>query len=323
MSMFLNRCLFEDGYIPTFGDKIRFINRQSGFIYDKIIPPPARYLTFKSDAPFYLSWGDNCKFIASNDGWITSVRSNHSISSNDSIEGYYYIYLAGVDPQISDYDSYISLGSMVDDDPIHVSVSGYLSSLGGDVRPYQTVVRRYAPYLFYECEAITDVSELIISSSIVCSSMFRGCTNLTNTPVIQYEGLDSFPLANYHFQSMFYDCSSLNDASDLEFPDVQLSYNCYSDMFAHSGLIIPPTLQSTKLASYCYDSLFYGCSNLKVSTTETEEYTQAFRIPSSGTVTSSVSIGSGIFGGTGGTYTSNPVLNETYYLDISAYNPPK
>lgn len=322
MSGFLNRCLFENGYIPTYGDKIRFINKQSGFIYDKVIPPPPRYVTFKGDAAFNLTWGESCKFIASNDMWQTTTNES-GISSRYNYDGYHYVYLIGTDTTISDQWSYIGISPQSSGASLHVSVSGHLSALGGDLDVYRTNSRRYASWLFYQCEAITDVSDLIISSSIKCSEMFNGCINLENTPTIEYESLSSYPLLSDHFYGMFRSCSSLEDASGLAFPDVQLSSNCYAYMFSYSGLVIPPALESTNLASLCYDYMFSNCSSLKVSDTQTEDYTEPFRIPSTGTVSSSVSIGSNIFYNTGGTYTSNPVLNETYYLDISAYNPPK
>ena len=91
--------------------------------------------------------------------------------------------------------------------------------------------------------------------------------------------------------------------------------SCYAYMFAGcTSLAQAPALPATTLANSCYDSMFYGCTSLKLSSTRTEEYTQEYRIPSSGIGTAASSDLTDMFSSTGGTFTGTPVINMTYYL---------
>jgi len=61
--------------------------------------------------------------------------------------------------------------------------------------------------------------------------------------------------------------------------------------------------------------MFYSCAKLKLSTTQTGNYTTAYRIPKSGTGTTATDALANMFSGTGGTFTGTPSINTTYYLD--------
>ena len=60
--------------------------------------------------------------------------------------------------------------------------------------------------------------------------------------------------------------------------------------------------------------MFYGCAALKLSSTQTDEYTIKYRIPTSGTGTSAPDALTDMFTSTGGTFTGTPEINTTYYL---------
>ena len=60
--------------------------------------------------------------------------------------------------------------------------------------------------------------------------------------------------------------------------------------------------------------MFQGCTSLKLSSSKTDEYTQEYRIPSSGTGTIATDALNGMFSSTGGTFTGTPSINTTYYL---------
>lgn len=113
-------------------------------------------------------------------------------------------------------------------------------------------------------------------------SMFKNCTNLTSTP-----SLSATTLTRYCYYQMFFGCTSLTSL---------------------------PGLPATTLANNCYDGMFGNCTSIKLSTTQTAEYKTSWRIPSSGTISSAPSTwGHDMFNGTGGTFTSNPSINTTYY----------
>lgn len=147
-----------------------------------------------------------------------------------------------------------------------------------------------------------------IPANYCYSSMFRNCTNLTAAPV-----LPATTLASYCYSYMFYTCTSLTTAPEL--PATTLASYCYSTMFQGcTGLTRATELPATTLARGCYTSMFYGCTSLKISTTQSSEYHTAWRIPSSGTISSTAAEwNSGMLTGTGGTFTSNPSINTTYY----------
>jgi hypothetical protein len=61
--------------------------------------------------------------------------------------------------------------------------------------------------------------------------------------------------------------------------------------------------------------MFEGCTNIKLSETQTGNYTKPFRIPAEGTGTSSVTNAlTRMFAVTGGTFIGTPTINTTYYL---------
>jgi hypothetical protein len=63
--------------------------------------------------------------------------------------------------------------------------------------------------------------------------------------------------------------------------------------------------------------MFDGCTSLKVSATQTGTYQYAWRIPTSGTGTTATYWNRYMLRNTGGTYTSDPTINTTYYVENS------
>ena len=140
-------------------------------------------------------------------------------------------------------------------------------------------------------------------------NMFRGCTNLTQAPE-----LSATTLAGYCYVTMFQNCINLNTAPEL--PATTLANYCYNAMFyGCTSLIAAPELPATILANSCYKSMFYNCTSLKISTTQSAEYPTSWRIPSTGTGTPSSDAlwNSDMLKNTGGTFTSDPHINTTYY----------
>ena len=139
-------------------------------------------------------------------------------------------------------------------------------------------------------------------------SMFLGCTSLTQAPA-----LPATSLTAYCYQSMFNGCTSLTQAPAL--PATTLGYSCYAYMFyGCTSLTQAPALPATSLIPSCYQRMFNGCTRLKLSTTQTGEYTVAYRIPTTGTGTTAGNALSNMFTGTGGTFKGTPSINTTYYL---------
>ena len=140
------------------------------------------------------------------------------------------------------------------------------------------------------------------------SYMFNGCTSLTAAPE-----LPATTLADNCYRNMFSVCTHLTTVPAL--PATTLADNCYSNMFSGcTSLTAAPELPATTLAKNCYSNMFSGCTLLKISETQSSEYPTAWRIPSSGTISSTTANwNNNMLSGTGGTFTSNPSRNTTYY----------
>jgi len=79
---------------------------------------------------------------------------------------------------------------------------------------------------------------------------------LTSAPV-----LPATTLANYCYNNMFYNCSSLTTAPVL--PATTLANYCYNSMFYNcSSLTTAPELPATTLANECYSYMFFNCPNV-------------------------------------------------------------
>ena len=164
--------------------------------------------------------------------------------------------------------------------------------------------------MFYGCTGLTQAPALPATTlkNYCYQSMFRACTSLTQAPA-----LPATTLADYCYNDMFYSCTSLTQAPAL--PATTLKNYCYQGMFYDcNSLAQVPALPATKLKNYCYRYMFQNCTSLKLSSTQTDEYTQEYRIPSSGTGTTATNALTYMFISTGGTFTGSPAINTTYYL---------
>ena len=164
--------------------------------------------------------------------------------------------------------------------------------------------------MFYGCSSLTQAPALPATTlkNYCYQAMFRGCTGLTQAPA-----LPATTLADYCYNDMFYSCTGLTQAPAL--PATTLKNYCYQAMFySCTSLTQVPALPATTLKNYCYRYMFQNCTSLKLSSTQTDEYTQEYRIPSSGTGTTATNALTYMFISTGGTFTGSPAINTTYYL---------
>ena len=163
--------------------------------------------------------------------------------------------------------------------------------------------------MFRGCSSLTKAPALPATTlaSYCCYCMFDGCTALTQAPT-----LPATTMVDSCYNQMFNGCTSLTQAPAL--PATTLAPSCYTAMFQNcTSLTQVPALSTTTLAKYCYQMMFRGCTKIKLSSTQTGEYTVAYRIPMSGTSTNIDAL-LNMFGKTGGTFTGTPEINTTYYL---------
>lgn len=203
--------------------------------------------------------------------------------------------------------------------------------------PATTLAASCYGVMFYGCTSLTTAPELPATNlrEQCYSSMFSGCTSLTTAPALPattlagscYESmfygctslttapeLPATTLEFYCYQNMFYGCTSLTTAPEL--PATNLRAYCYQSMFhGCTSLTTAPALPATKLGGYCYQNMFRDCTRLKISATQTGEYTTAWRIPSTGEIAAeATNWNKDMLANTGGTFTANPSINTTYYI---------
>ena len=165
-------------------------------------------------------------------------------------------------------------------------------------------------YMFYGCTSITQAPSLpaTMLAPYCYDSMFYNCTSLTKAPI-----LPATTLATNCYFGMFSGCIALTKAPKL--PATTLANSCYLNMFRDcTSLTQAPALPATTFANYCYQYMFYGCTSIKLSSSKTDEYTQEYRIPITGTGTTATNALTNMFTSTGGTFTGTPKINTTYYL---------
>lgn len=152
---------------------------------------------------------------------------------------------------------------------------------------------------------------VLTGSNIACSGNIE---TLLNYATVQ---AGSHPtMASYCYLGMFCNCTGLTTAPAL--PATTLTLNCYTYIFRGcTNLTTAPALPAMVLANNCYYGMFYGCSSIKLSNTKTEEYTLAYRIPTSGKGTDAKNVFTNMFYGSGGTFKGSPIINATYYLHSS------
>ena len=164
--------------------------------------------------------------------------------------------------------------------------------------------------MFRKCTNLTKAPELPATTmKYNCyGMMFGGCTSLTTAPALPATTLDE-----NCYEYMFKECTNLTTAPEL--PATTLKRYCYQYMFGDcTNLTTAPELPATGLSYGCYYHMFDGCTSLKISSTQSSGYSTAWRIPSSGTISSTPTYwNTSMLRGTGGTFTSNPSVNTTYY----------
>ena len=192
----------------------------------------------------------------------------------------------------------------------HWMFSGCASLTQAPALPATTLAKICYYEMFQGCTSLTEAPTLPATTlaNSCYGGMFKGCTSLTQAPA-----LPATTLADSCYNSMFFHCTNLTKAPAL--PATTLADNCYRWMFTGcASLTQAPALPATTLAKSCYQYMFKSCTSLKLSSTKNDEYTQEYRIPSSGNGTSATSDLINMFTSTGGTFTGTPSINTIYYL---------
>ncbi len=268
--------------------------------------PEPTYITFSSPSSFTLAvstkkWGGTLYYSTDSKNW--TLWDGSQLSGGGATE----IYVRGTGNTVISSNSAWTLTGT------NVSCTGNIENL----LDWQTVAAGEHPTMaascyrrmFYGCTSLRAAPALPATTlTASCyASMFSGCTSLRAAPA-----LPATTLTASCYQQMFQTCTSLTAAPSL--PATTLANGCYQDMFyTCSSLTQIPALPATVLKQKCYCEMFQYCSEIKLSTTQDSTYKYAYRIPMSGTGTSSNYALDYMFSDTGGSFTSTPSINTTYY----------
>ena len=273
------------------------------------------YLTFKSPNSFTLKvndttkhWNGTLEYSTNASTWstwdgTTTLSSATKGSSN-------VLYLRGIGNSVITGSSnyrWLLTGS---DIKCIGNIENLLDYATVEAGNHPTMADRCYQYMFHGCTSLTKAPELPATTlaNYCYYYMFRDCTSLTQAPALQ-----ATTLTTYCYCHMFHGCTSLTKAPEL--PATTLAEHCYNRMFQDcTSLTQAPALPATTLANYCYYYMFQDCTSIKLSTTQTGEYTVEYRIPTSGNGTTATDALIGMFTSTGGTFTGTPEINTTYYL---------
>ena len=307
----------------------------------QVIPPPP-YLTFSSPNSFTLKvndatkhWNGTLEYSTDTSTWTTwdgTTTLSSVDSGNENV-----LYLRGTGNTVitgkgSDC-RWVLTGT---DIACLGNIETLLDYATAEAGNHPTMAPNCYRSMFYGCTSLTQVPYLPATTLATSCyyEMFQGCTSLTQAPALpattltnncyynMFRGCTSLTkapslpattMAPNCYRSMFYGCTSLTQVPSL--PATTLATSCYYEMFyGCTSLTQAPALPATTLTNYCYNSMFRGCTKIKVSSTQTGEYTIAYRIPTTETGTTATSALSNMFSSTGGTFTGTPEINTTYYL---------
>lgn len=278
------------------------------------VETPSNYLTFNSPRAFSINvdnpgWNGTMIYSTNKKDWYIWDGNTVSSALNDDNHALYFSGISNniVSGNARKYGWTINGSSITCSGNIETLLD--YTTVASDEHPLMSS-HCYA-YMFSGCTSLIQAPELPANNlSTSCyNQMFSGCTSLTHAPA-----LPATTLADFCYYNMFYNCTGLVQSPEL--PAITATLNCYARMFyGCEELSIIPILPATTLGTYCYNKMFYGCAKLKLSSIQTDEYTQEYRIPTSetGKLNGTSALGD-MFTSTGGTFTGTPEINTTYYL---------
>ena len=285
-------------------------------IRDRLKVAPTPYLTFKSPSSFTLKvndttkhWNGTLEYSTDTSTWSTWDGTTTLSSATKRSSNVLYLRGTGNTAITGSNRNYnwVLTGSNIKCIGNIENLLDYVTVTAGN---HPTMESYCYCHMFEDCTALTQAPELPATTleNQCYQSMFNGCTSLTQAPA-----LPAMTLADWCYYYMFQGCTSLTQAPAL--PATTLAKNCYGNMFQGcTSLTQVPELPATTLAQGCYAYMFQRCTAIKLSSTQTGEYTQEYRIPSSGTGTVGTDFLYNMFAYTGGTFKGTPEINTTYYL---------
>lgn len=317
----------------TYGNLDVNIYYGNQILYKGITPPaPAEgnFIKFVSDESFTLNVVDYTKYwdgiIEYSTNGSTWSEWNGTTTLSSSSDG--KLYLRGMGNTKITGVSYNTTSTTLDTHRWVFTGNADIAGSGNieNLLDYATVEAGNHPamasgcfaYLFNDATIVSSPDLMATTLSQACyQSMYRG-SSIVTAPVIA--GLDEeqgnvqkqITIAPYCFRYMYMGCSSLQhlqSAFDLQ-ADLTASA-AFNSIFRNcTSLVDMPEIiaHSSTIPSSVFQYIYYGCSNIKVSSSSGGEYTNAYNVQLMVTTTIKNALTN-----TGGTYTSTITPNRNYY----------
>lgn len=179
-----------------------------------------------------------------------------------------------------------------------------------------TVPNNWFYRLFHWCSALKVAPNLPATNlgSSCYAYMFYDCTSLSVMPYLPAKTLN-----NYCYVYMFRNCKALVDIPNLSFTTTSTECCMYMFQWCTNLIKLPKlltlsqTYTSITLANRCFMWMFYQCSLIKLSSTQTWDYQTAYKIPTKWIWTNWTNSLTDMFLSTGWTFTGTPSINTNYY----------
>ena len=188
--------------------------------------------------------------------------------------------------------------------------------------PALTLVSGCYSYMFNGCTSLEEAPDIAATSANMSSSgytgscfcMFNGCSSLIKAPTELYISQPTYRF----YECMFKNCTSLQVPPIIDATASLAGQSTYGKVFYQmfyncTSLSKLPYINVKTLRQNDCQEMFYGCSNIRLSTTKTGDYQTSYRIPTTGTGSVGTNGLSDMFTNTGGTFTGTPSINTTYY----------
>lgn len=279
------------------------------------------YLSFRSFNPFTISkrnsqksWDGIIETSVDTESW--SVWAGENVLNSAVHNEMYCLYLRGTgNTRIEEIGPQLLSSRGLSLTGTNIECRGNIETL----LDYHTVLKNQHPPmasqcfigLFWDNLALISAPQLpAITLSEECYKTMFGRTGIETAP-----DLPASVLSKRCYYEMFYGCPNLLRAGSIS--ATSLSNECCQYMFSDCvSLSVIPKLNALVLPSGCYLGMFKNCSNIRISASRNQQYSLPYRIPTTGNGVQQSEYDAALldmFVGTGGSFTSTPTINTTYY----------
>ena len=167
----------------------------------------------------------------------------------------------------TDYPSYFTIEALEDGLQAKLSVNACEYSLDGNIWNSLSVATNTPAVNTGEKIYFRGNLTPTLSNGIGTFTISKKCNLKGNIMSLLYgdDFSDKTDLSgkNHAFYELFYDCTTIVNASELLLPATTLATSCYEYMFSGcTRLTTAPALPATTLASSCYSAMFSRCTRL-------------------------------------------------------------